>query len=164
MTTCARTHVSRRFAVGLGLIALLSTGTATAAGGPSGFIKTDWTPFQFALSPGGVQLFHKETAVTGLRLSLLYGTQKKVYGIDAGLFSDAYTLEGVQLGLANQALEKLDGVQVGIANGADHGAGLQLGILNKAHAMHGVQIGVLNFNDEGFLPVFPLINFPAFWR
>ena len=97
----------------------------------------------------------------GLRLAgvLLYGTQKKVYGLDTGLFSDAYALKGLQAGLGNQVLGKMQGVQVGLANGADHGAGLQLGVLNRAKSMKGLQLGVLNFNDEGFLPVFPLFNF-----
>ncbi len=142
------------------LLALLSfAGPAVAAGGPKGFIKTKMTPFQLAIAPGGVQIFHKETKVYGWRLSLLYGTQKKVYGLDTGLFSDAYALKGLQAGLGNQVLGEMRGIQLGLANGADHGKGLQLGVLNRAKSMKGLQLGVLNFNDEGFLPVFPLFNF-----
>jgi len=150
-----------RWSTGLAVVlsALLFSGPSMAAGGPKGFIKTTMTPFQIAVAPGGVQLFHKETKVYGWRVSLLYGTQKKVYGLDTGLFSDAYALKGLQAGLGNQVLGKMQGVQVGLANGADHGAGLQLGVLNRAKSMKGLQLGVLNFNDEGFLPVFPLFNF-----
>ena len=141
------------------LSALLFSGPSAAAGGPKGFIKTSVTPFQLAVAPGGVQIFHKETKVYGWRVSLLYGTQKKVYGLDTGLFSDAYALKGLQAGLGNQVLGKMQGVQVGLANGVDHGYGFQLGVLNRAKSMKGLQLGVLNFNDEGFLPVFPLFNF-----
>lgn len=142
------------------ILAVASVTPASAAGGgPKGFIKTGMTPFQLAVAPGGVQLFHKETPVYGWRVSLLYGVQKKVYGLDMGLFSDAYALKGLQIGLANQVLGEMKGVQVGAANGVDEGKGLQIGFLNRAHSMKGLQIGVLNFNDEGFLPVFPLFNF-----
>ena len=34
---------------------------------------------------------------------------------------------------------------------------VQLGVVNSCH--NGVQIGLLNFNENGFLPVFPLFNF-----
>lgn len=141
-----RSSAFTRWSTGLVTVLFLSLsgGPSHAAGGPKGFIKTTMTPFQIAVAPGGVQLFHKET---------------KVYGLDTGLFSDAYALKGLQAGLGNQVLGKMQGVQVGLANGADHGAGLQLGVLNRAKSMKGLQLGVLNFNDEGFLPVFPLFNF-----
>ena len=155
-----RTALSRRAIPLLAILGILALGgPSTAAGGPKGFIKTKMTPFQLAVSPGGVQLFHKETKVYGWRLSLFYGTQKKVYGLDTGFFSDAYALKGVQAGIGNQVLGKMQGVQLGVANGVDHGYGVQLGVLNRAKSMKGLQLGVLNFNDEGFLPVFPLFNF-----
>ena len=34
---------------------------------------------------------------------------------------------------------------------------VQLGLFNSCRS--GVQIGLLNFNENGFLPVFPLFNF-----
>jgi hypothetical protein len=37
--------------------------------------------------------------------------------------------------------------------------GLQIGLLNRARELEGLQIGLLNFNERGFLPVFPLFNF-----
>ena len=156
-----RSWVLARRAIGLAVLmsSLVFGGAAAAAGGPKGFIKTEMTPFQFAVSPGGVQLFHTETKVYGWRISLLYGTQKKIYGLDTGLFSDAYALSGIQLGLGNQVIGELRGVQVGVANGALEGRGLQLGFLNRAKSMKGLQLGILNFNDAGFLPVFPLFNF-----
>lgn len=149
----------------LGVLALLATtGSAAAAGGPSGFVHAKWTPFQLALSPGGVQVFHQETEVKGWRLSLLYGKQQEVVGLDTGFFSDAHALDGVQVGVGNQVLGDLHGLQAGIANGAGHGKGLQIGVLNRAGSLEGLQLGVLNFNEDGFLPVFPLFNFSAWWR
>ncbi len=42
---------------------------------------------------------------------------------------------------------------------AENGKGLQIGFWNVAKEMTGLQIGLLNFNDKGFLPIFPLFNF-----
>ena len=136
------------------LLALPATASAS-----SGWIDASVTPFQLGVSPPGQQLFDEETDVYGLRLNLLYGTNQNVAGFDLGLFSDAYALTGLQVGGGNQVKGKLYGVQLGFANSADKGAGLQIGVMNRTHSMKGLQIGILNWNDEGFLPVFPLFNF-----
>ena len=36
--------------------------------------------------------------------------------------------------------------------------GIQIALLNRARELKGLQIGLLNFNERGFLPVFPLFN------
>ncbi len=136
---------------------LLMAGPGWASSG--GWIHASVTPFQVGIAPAGAQLFHEETAVYGLRLSLLYVTNKRVGGLDLGLFGDAERMDGLQVGVGNQVLGELHGVQLGFANSADHGGGLQIGVLNKTHDLQGLQIGLINWNDEGFLPVFPLFNF-----
>ena len=129
------------------------------AAASTGWIHASMTPFQLGLTPPGQQLFDEETSVYGLRLNLLYGSNKSVNGLDLGLFGDAYALNGIQIGGGNQVKGKLRGLQLGFANSADKGAGLQIGVMNRTHSMKGLQIGILNWNDEGFLPVFPFFNF-----
>jgi hypothetical protein len=36
--------------------------------------------------------------------------------------------------------------------------GFQLGIITRAEELVGLQLGLLNFNENGFLPVFPIFN------
>ena len=70
-------------------------------------------------------------------------------------------VRGFQLsGIANIAGD-LHGVQVsGIHNYTNSGSGLQIGgVINIADNLVGLQIGVLNFNNNGFLPFFPIFNF-----
>ena len=131
----------------------------TAKASSEGWVHASMTPIQLAFTPGGQQVFDKTTPVYGLRLSLLYGVQKKIYGLDLGMFSDVYQLNGVQLGLGNQVFEEMNGLQFGFANSNDKGHGLQVGVLNRTHGMEGLQLGILNWNDRGFLPVFPFFNF-----
>lgn len=136
---------------------LASPGLARAES--EGFLDATFTPFQLAISPPSVQLFTRTTPVYGVRLNLLYGNQSELYGLDLGLFGDAYTLGGIQLGLGNQVFGALHGVQLGLANSSEKGAGLQIGLLNRTHHMRGLQIGLINWNDEGLLPVLPFFNF-----
>ena len=51
-------------------------------------------------------------------------------------------------------------VDVGGINMSD-GAVVQVGFMNMTKKLRGVQIGFLNFAENGFLPVFPFINFPV---
>ena len=55
----------------------------------------------------------------------------------------ANDVDGLQVALGNKARSVYFGSQVGLINIADSGW----------------QIGLLNFNKNGFLPFFPLINF-----
>lgn len=141
---------------------ILLTGWTTvghAAGGSAGFVSAPYTPFQLAFGPPGLQVFTKPTPVYGLRLALLHGTQKKVIGLDAGLFVDVVDLTGLQTGLGNQVFGKMRGVQIGVANSNDSGAGVQIGIVNRTHKMRGIQIGLINWNDGALVPFLPFFNF-----
>lgn len=57
------------------------------------------------------------------------------------------TLSGVQLGMANAAVD-LKGAQVGLINIAGEAHGLQLGILNLSRHNYGVPIGLINLDNE----------------
>ena len=166
---------------------LLASGVASAEW--EGLVEADYTPFQLSLIGGPTQIFKRPVPVYGLRLSAIYGDQDTVTGLDLGLFNHGNTLTGLGLGLANFsegmvtgvqlgwlqfAGDDLKGFQLGIsnvvegevtgaqlggANIAENGKGLQIGFWNVAKEMTGLQIGLLNFNDKGFLPIFPLFNF-----
>jgi hypothetical protein len=70
---------------------------------------------------------------------------------------------GIQLGLVNLSSAVFNGVQIGFVNSdRDHNNfDKVLGYKDKVDQKHDwcVQIGFLNFNEDGFLPIFPIINF-----
>lgn len=135
------------------------------------------TPFQYSIfSP--IQLFSEDYDVYGVRLNLLYGVNKSIYGVDLGGYStttgDFY---GVQLAVVAVSREgNCSGVTgAGIANlsiGDDGGValagfmnvaggrytGLQAACINHAQTFSGVQFGGFNHCEDfkGFQ--FGLIN------
>lgn len=132
-------------------------------------------PIQLSLfSP--IQLVSKDDAVGGVRLSLLYGRNTHVCGLDWGLVchSTSGVSKGAQLGLVgvvdadftgfqntavNITKQNFKGFQWGIVNYAGHASGFQLGLVNYAMSMKGLQIGLLNFIKQGGqFPVFPIVN------
>jgi len=132
-------------------------------------------PIQLSLfSP--IQLVPEKNAISGIRLSLLYGKNTYVTGLDWGLVSHATsgTSQGAQFGLVglvdadftgwqNTAVNitkgNFEGFQCGIANYAGHASGFKLGIVNYAMSMKGLQIGFVNIIKQGGqFPVFPIVN------
>jgi len=63
----------------------------------------------------------------------------------------------IDLGVLNLGLKH--GIQVGGINHTGEGTPLQIGLFNFATDGSPVQIGLLNYNPNGFLPVFPFVNF-----
>ncbi len=114
--------------------------------------------------------------VTGADLSLMWGnslnvkgfkaapvcTGAKLDGIQAAVYNRTDDFSGGELGLINIA-EDLTGIQLGVYNKTEAGkGGAQLGIVNFARSSNGgVQFGIVNIMKNGFLPVFPIFNFPA---
>lgn len=87
--------------------------------------------------------------------------RSSVRGIQAGVITynpcvcDETCLD---LGVLNWGLKH--GVQVGAFNRTGDGNPLQIGVFNCASSDGSpVQIGLLNYNPNGFLPVFPIVNF-----
>jgi hypothetical protein len=132
-------------------------------------------PVQLSLfSP--IQLVSEDDAVAGVRLSLLYGKNKYVTGLDWGLVSHSTSgmSKGMQFGLVglveadftgwqNSAVNitegNFEGFQWGIVNYAGHASGFQLGFVNYAVTMRGLQIGLVNIIKQGGqFPVFPIVN------
>lgn len=132
-------------------------------------------PIQLALfSP--IQLVPEDNAISGIRLSLLYGKNTHVTGLDWGLVSHSTwgKSAGVQFGLVglvdadftgwqnnvvNITNRRFEGFQWGFVNYAGHVSGFQLGFVNYARSMKGLQIGLVNIIKQGGqFPVFPIVN------
>jgi hypothetical protein len=132
-------------------------------------------PIQLSLfSP--IQLVPEEDAISGVRLSLLYGKNKYVTGLDWGLVSHCTSgmSKGVQFGVVgyveadfmgwqssvvNYTKGNFEGFQWGFVNYAGHANGLQLGFVNYAVSMKGLQVGLVNIIKQGGqFPVFPIVN------
>ena len=132
-------------------------------------------PIQLSLF-APVQIVPADQAVAGVRLSLLYGKNTYVSGLDWGLVNHSTSgmSKGVQFGLVgivdedftgwqntvvNITQRNFEGFQWGIVNYAGHANGFQLGIVNYAVTMHGLQIGLVNIIKQGGqFPVFPIVN------
>ena len=167
------------------LLAVASPADASDASSPT----PSFTPVQIALLPvaqifrsdvpvRGMRLnlvFGAQEDVVGLDIGFFNDVQEEVSGIGAGIVNlshgDATGIQlamtnsvegrfrGLQAGLTNVNEGSLRGVQVGALNVTEDGSGFQLGLYNRASSMKGIQLGLINFNDNGFLPFFPFINF-----
>ena len=159
----------------LGSLALLAESPApaqqkTATPSPS------VTPLKFSLWKG---LEWPDGKVYGLSIGFPAACPEPseiVYGVDVSIFSTAPVKgvevsglsmskdsSGVQFGLAGNITEKFGGLQAGIYNEYKNSKGMQFGIINRSTTSNGLQLGILNIMDNGFLPVFPIINFPKSW-
>lgn len=132
-------------------------------------------PIQLSLF-APVQIVSENDAVAGIRLSLLYGKNTHVSGLDWGLISHSTSGEskGVQFGLVglndadftgwqntavNITKQNFEGFQWGVVNYSGHASGFQLGLVNYAVTMKGLQIGLVNIIKQGGqFPVFPIVN------
>lgn len=136
------------------------------------------TPVRFSFWPD-VWQWPKNANVYGWSLGLpdSYDTGNVyVAGLDMALFRSSSTVkglqiaggnigknsDGIQIGVAN-IYETLNGVQIGLYDESKKSAGVQLGAVNRAMSSKNLQIGVINIMDNGFFPVFPIINFPKSW-
>jgi hypothetical protein len=131
-------------------------------------------PIQLALF-NPIQIFDENTSITGLRISLLYGKNAQLTGLDWGMVNQTGSVKGVQFGLVGLTENNFTGWQdnfVNITN--DHFEGLQWGFVNYAGTVNGVQIGFVNYaanmkkglqiglvniiKQGGQFPVFPIVN------
>jgi len=132
-------------------------------------------PIQLALF-NPVQIFPENTSISGIRLSLLYGKNVSVGGLDWGLVNETTSGQSVgwKLGLVglnsgsfvglqtcfvNLTEGSAEGVQWGFYNHAGRMSGFQLGLVNECGSMNGIQIGLVNIiKAGGQFPVFPIVN------
>jgi hypothetical protein len=147
---------------------------AVIAGAAPTFAQQD-RPVQLALFTP-IQLFPESNSISGIRLSLIYGRNVNVTGVDLGLVNHTTkgTTTGVQWGLVglsdadfmgwqdngvNIVKGNFEGLQWGFVNYANHANGLQLGVVNYARSLKGLQIGLVNIIKQGgAFPVFPIVN------
>ena len=131
-------------------------------------------PIQVALF-NPVQLFNETNSIGGLRLSLIYGKNADMTGLDWGFVTRTTgDLQGIQWGLVgivdgdatglqanavNITKSKFTGLQYGWYNQAEYASGLQFALVNVAGKMNGIQLGLINvIREGGWFPVFPIIN------
>ncbi len=132
-------------------------------------------PVQLALF-APVQIFPENTSIGGIRLSLIYGKNTTVSGLDWGLVTHTTSgtsqgwraafvgineanFVGLESGFVNINDQNAEGVQWGFYNHAGRMNGLQFGFINHAGTMKGLQIGLINIiKSGGQFPVFPIVN------
>ena len=123
-----------------------------------------------------VQLFAEKNHIEGIRLTLLYGRNASVKGLDIGFVK--HTTEGKSVGVqwgfinlvesdfvgwqangVNITKGECEGFQLGPVNYAKKMNGVQVGLVNYAGTMKGLQIGLVNIIKKGgTFPVFPIVN------
>ena len=96
----------------------------------------------------------------------LFGAPLVCNGVSFSLLGAPVESNGVSFSVLGICRRQQQGVYCSILNCSyapdwteedDPQSVVQLGLFNSCH--NGVQIGLLNFNENGFLPVFPLFNF-----
>ena len=80
----------------------------------------------------------------GVQFAVVSNTDE-VHGGDVAIVNKSKTMSGVQFGIYNRT-ESINGAQFGIVN-------------NTRESASGVQFGIINIMKNGFLPIFPFINF-----
>jgi len=116
-----------------------------------------WFPFQLSLFYP-YQLVPSSYDIYGLRISIFYGKNRNLYGIDVGgLIREVdNNLMGYQIGFYNIS-GNVYGLQNGFLNTCDRLYGIQVGFINRCNYLTGVQIGILNYNLHGkgqsFMPI-----------
>jgi hypothetical protein len=119
-----------------------------------------FSPLMFSLI-APAQVPSPDWDVYGLRINVIYGACRDLYGLDVGLvnhvkgttkalqvgaianISDGPAM-GFQAGLVNTAGSMLSGLQIGAVNYAKRASVLQIGAFNGADHVDGLQIGVIN--------------------
>jgi hypothetical protein len=135
-----------------------------------------------------VELPFADSDVAGIRVDILYGKCRNLYGLDLGFvnyttgneiaFSSGvvnvagndYT--GFSTGVANVVGKDFTGLQIGVANyatraqgfqiglynGADDICGMQIGVINVTRLMRGCQLGLINVIENSDVSFLPVFN------
>jgi len=116
---------------------------------PSQAFAWTWTPLQLSVwSP--IQIFPERFDVYGVRMSLGYGSNMNLTGLDVGMLNAVdRSQKGIQVGLMNLSEDSF-GLCTGIMNYTESLEGLQLGLLNTAKdSASGFQVtGLINLSDQ----------------
>lgn len=105
----------------------------------------------------GIPVAGGDGAVCGWELGILSAMSRDVSGLQTSVFFNRSSwVDGVQMSLlVNQV--KNDYSSTTQFSFINVGGSFQAGAINLSDAAF--QIGVMNFNHNGFLPIFPIINF-----
>ena len=112
-----------------------------------------------------VQVFPETAAIRGVRISLIYGKNTDVTGLDIGLVSHTTrSFLGVQFGfvgvaegdftgaqlngVVNFSRGTFQGLQWGTVNSVEEGRGLQFSGVSVARQFRGLQIGIVNYAES----------------
>mgnify|MGYP000904610206 CR=1 FL=1 len=104
----------------------------------------------------GLPISSGRVRVHGLELSLFCSATDRVNGMQFAPVNLCKRMGGFQMAFVNVAGPRSSAFQLGLVNTT--GKGAQVGLVNVADGA-GFQFGLLNFNAEGFLPFFPIVNF-----
>ena len=96
--------------------------------------------------------------VHGVDMAIIASMTNGVKGIQTSLINKGYNADGGEIGVVNFAT-KLVGCQIGAVNSMNRSDSVQIGVINISSRSNGLQLGLLNIMPNGFLPVFPIINF-----
>lgn len=148
----------------------------------------DTSALQLSLWAPKVQLVPDYIDISGLKLNLPYGGNKRVAGVDLGFVSINNSSSSLQVNLFNRNLDDYVGCQVGLVNmaGTSSGVniglvnftegissglqislfnaslehrGMQIGLINYCEFLTGMQIGLCNIVTKSTVPFFPIVNF-----
>jgi hypothetical protein len=119
----------------------------------SGYYVENSAPLQisffspYAVPPG-------LNAVRGIRIDLIYGDIKNVYGLDCGLVQRVTDdMDALQIGAVNVAGRARPFQCALVFNGASDMSGVQIGLVNVAGQLSGLQIGLINVSRSRILPI-----------
>jgi len=148
----------------------------------------DTSALQLSIWAPRVQLVPDYIDISGVKLNLPYGGNKKVAGVDLGIASINNSSSALQVNLFNRNLDNYVGFQAGLVNlaGTSNGVniglvnftegissgleiaffnaslehrGVQIGLVNYCEFLTGMQIGLCNIVTKSTVPFFPIVNF-----
>ena len=96
---------------------------------------------------------------SGLNTGLVITHEGEASGVNASFVNFVKTLKsGINIGFLNitEGFSALDLSGIGVSDRSN----VQLGFVNVTKRIENFQFGFLNIAENGFLPVFPIFNFP----
>ncbi len=100
----------------------------------------------------------------GIQISGLGSHSTDFKGLQISAMNGAGRMIGAQIGALASTSAQVHGMQVaslycGGFKKPPKVFGMQISLFNSAENLHGMQIGLINYNKNGWLPFFPLLNF-----
>ena len=108
---------------------------------------------------GDAHLMANYTETYGVKGGAPFGVGAPVYGLEASVLGSLTDyVDGIQTSLIMTKGKEVNGLQFSLVNMVERLVGLQLGIVNLADDAT-FQLGILNYNENGILPLLPVLNF-----